>query len=243
MSTDPAAGLSSWHSADTVDFPDPGSVDAIACPSTRLCVASAVGFRTAPRIYASTDPSGRWGQADARLDACPGTDAGCSPFVACPATTLCVAVTPNGMAYASTHPGDPHRAWRRAAVEPPGDARLLDGISCPTVHLCATADGVGRRVFVTGDPGAARPRWRTISVGFDTDELACPLANLCIANQDDAFGFVTNTPLGPAALWHPDTIDPEGAITAVACPSAALCVAVDDTDHAVTGTARIGATR
>lgn len=244
MSTDPAAGAPSWHSASTVGLPRFG-LDAIVCPSTRTCVAGgfATGMNGAPRVYTSTDTASRWARADARLAPCRPDDPVCSPYLACPATTLCVAMTPDGVAYASTHPGNPRRAWRRTAVEPPDDAQPIVGLSCPTVHLCATADGDGRHVFVTHDPGAARPRWRTISVGFDTDELACPLANLCIANQDDAFPFVTNTPLGPAALWHPETIDPEGAITAVACPSAAVCVAVDDTNHAVTGTALIGATR
>ena len=232
VSTDPTAGPVAWKATDNGPASYPTEV---VCPSTTLCVAQDSGG-----IVTSTTPA----SADAPWTSTPieGLECGngkcfAEPVnaLACPTDRLCVDVGANGDVVTSTDPIGGAGAWRWQKVDPNGADPALRDISCPSASLCVVGDAAGRRTFASTSPGGQASSWRAIPAGFDTDWLSCPLTTLCLANQADASPFVSSDPLGGASSWRFSDVDHAGTLTAVSCPSATECVAVDDAGNVVTG--------
>lgn len=180
---------------------------------------------------ASPATAGGWAR-DARID--PGRPAG----LACPSSTLCVAVDSSGNALISTAAGMAAKDWRVAPVDLGGS---LTGVSCPSAGLCVAVDTAGR-VLTSQDPAGLV--WQSGMVGSEGwAAVSCPTVSLCVAvgGQDVAFSV---DPMAGSSSWtvvhgvdrgvdyECAKYNPSGpcspyALTSVSCPTRTLCEAID----------------
>jgi hypothetical protein len=170
--------------------------------------------------------------------------------LACPSTALCVGFDDLGNALQST---DPTRigSWRVARLR---GALAPTGVSCPSTLLCVAVDssyyGAGR-ILLSTDPAAGPPSWRVepVRAEVNPEGIACPSTTLCVVSEADGNVVTSTDPTGGAGTWHVAHIDSAKAVTGdhadlegVSCPSASLCVAVDDAGDVLTSTDPAGGT-
>ena len=223
----------------------------ISCPSTSLCVAGDdVGH-----VVATTHPfrgAGAWPSVyrDPSVDIGGSPNEGNVTDIACPSSSLCVAVDANGFVLASTNP-TARGSWKRSAIDPgffaQPDVGQLDAVACPSVSECVAFDYVDYRLWVTADPIAGSwtavqlPQHDASTDPFTVDNepqftaASCGAASSCVAFNNGGDELASMTPVDPAswrvlprphlALGHdPDT----GAAvmpTTLRCSSATVCVA------------------
>jgi hypothetical protein len=178
--------------------------------------------------------------------------------MACPSTVLCVAVDHAGQVLWSTDPAAGPRAWAVADVD---GATELTSISCPSTTLCVAVDGAGN-VITSTDPTGGAAAWTVARFDPSTTQnntdnaggvlvrgVSCPSTGLCVAVDAAGNALVSSDPTGGAAAWsivHIDTATSYGCtgaglacqppLTAIACPSIALCAAVDFSGNLLTTT-------
>jgi hypothetical protein len=178
-----------------------------------------------------------------------GVDTAPIDGIACPATSLCVAVDRAGGVLWSTDPAGGPGQWHRADVD---GANELTGISCPSASLCVAVDGGGNAVTSVA-PTAGGAAWTvarvdTSSTQNNTDNagavlvrgVSCPSTTLCVAVDAAGNAVVSTDPTGGAAAWgtiHVDTntayhcsgtgLTCQPPLVGISCPSVARCVAVD----------------
>jgi hypothetical protein len=163
--------------------------------------------------------------------------------ISCPSMRLCVAVDGFGDALTTADPAGGAHAWRATTVTdaPQG---LVD-VSCSSAGLCVTVGHTD--AYATTDPNAHR--WT--AAGIDADEVSelwavtCPSTTLCLAAANPtAVGspaeiLYTTDPASSTARWAVAFTDHDvsvNGIRAIACPSTALCVAVDSDGNVLTST-------
>jgi hypothetical protein len=242
VSTDPAGGAGAWR---LDDVGGDSFFDAIACPTTRLCVAiDTWGGHGGPRVLTTHDPanaSGAWKRTPIAVPQCAGGGA-CGFDLTCPTSVFCAAVDASGTLLTSANPGGGSKAWKSGTFDATAAHDPPQGISCPSASLCVIGDGPGQHLLVSHHPGASAG-WHTDAVGFATDWVSCPLTDLCVANQGDAFPLVSNAPLLGASSWRWSDLDHAGTLTGVSCPTRTECVAVDNSGDVVTGSALVAPRR
>ncbi len=219
-----AAASISWHKAVRIEPSADGGVQAVSCPSERLCVAvdgtGHVLFTTHPTRGAHS-----WSRP-ARID-------GGTPLtgVSCASISLCVAVDDSGRVLTSTHPTRGAKGWRRPLridsirASDGGYAGLL-GISCPSTSLCVAVDGAADGdVVATTNPLGGAGAWRKVRLGVTLTSVSCSSSSLCVVAGTDH--LVSTDPTGGRSAWR-DTGGPshDGLISAIDCPTTALCVGV-----------------
>jgi hypothetical protein len=145
MSTDPAAGASSWSvlsfGQDTIGLP--------VCPSAARCIAPGNlpgndGIEGPPLIFTSTDPAG--GATHWNVSRAPAAGT-----LDCPATTRCYLAGPGsgGNLRTSTDPFAARPTWSTSPAP-----RQLGVFSCATVSLCAGGYSAAYGgAIVTAKPG------------------------------------------------------------------------------------------
>jgi hypothetical protein len=115
--------------------------------------------------------------------------------VACPTTTLCVAVDAAGNAVTSTNPGAGASAWSVSRID---SAHALTGVSCAAAGLCVAVNAAGG-VLTSSNPTADAGAWTMNRVDGSNilAGVACPSAGLCVVV--DQFGNVITgaTPTPP----------------------------------------------
>jgi hypothetical protein len=163
--------------------------------------------------------------------------------MSCPVVSLCVGVDSEGTVMTTTDPGA-NRGWRLTRLRSRGFA----GVSCPTVNLCVAVD-VNGNVWSSTSPTGGSGAWTRSHVdsGAGFTAVSCPTASLCVAIDD--FGgkaFVSTNPAAGAGAWAATLVepldkglrDPLNAVllSAISCPSASLCVAVDSAGQVLTTT-------
>lgn len=199
-----------------------GGVQAVSCPSVRLCVAvDASGY-----VVVTTNPTGRshvW-SATARIDRAALTG------VSCPTTKLCVATDDAGNVLTSGNPTGGARAWSRPArvdtsAAAGGGYAGLAGIACPSTKLCVAVDAADSGNVVTStDPTGGSRAWRTSSLGGILTSVSCPRVSLCVAAGTQH--YVSTSPVGGAGAWHATGSQAGGGVmSAIDCPSLTVCVA------------------
>jgi hypothetical protein len=152
--------------------------------------------------------------------------------VACPTTSLCVAVDGQGDAVTSTDPTGGPSAWTIALIT---GADGLNGLACPSVSLCVAVGG--QTVATSTDPTGGSGAWTAFSLGAGSvSDVSCPSASLCVAvgsTYSTSTGITTGTiatstdPTGGPGAWTITSL-PRHALKGVSCPSVSLCVAVDN---------------
>ena len=196
-----SAGPLLWTAPAGVDS---SPIDAIACPSTRLCVAVDRGGR----VLWSTNPAGgshSW--LAARVDG--GNEL---TGLSCPSTGLCVAVDGAGNVITSSDPTGGPTDWTVAKIDSSPTQNntdtagpvLLRGVSCPSTGLCVAVDGAGNALESTNPTGGAAA-W-TITHADTNRRYGC-----------GGSGLTCQPPL-----------------VGVSCPSTALCAAVDFSGNILT---------
>jgi hypothetical protein len=244
----PASGI---VSAEGAADPSPATVEALACPSAAQCTLidhsgteatfdpRAPGNHTAKQLVAnhpllalacpSVTQCTAVDDADQEITFNPQAPAaatyaplGADPStnvlgIACPSSTQCTTIDGAG-GEATFNPQLPGRPVP-VAVLPNGGA----SISCSGPSQCVALGPDGSRAtFVPADPGGAT----TANVdGMTPGAVACPTADLCL-EIDTAEHPVQFDPHGSGATASGPALG-ASAVTGLACPSVAECVAVD----------------
>ena len=155
--------------------------------------------------------------------------------VACPSTTLCVAVDSAGSAVTSADGGT---TWSSAI--PLGLGHALNDLSCPSATFCAAVDSSGN-VLVSATPTTGS--WTSTSLtSSPPTSISCASASLCVATANDANGtvFATGNASAAAPTWSSTKLDPTGAPLKVSCSSTGLCAIVDAKGQALTSDTAAG---
>ena len=250
----PSAGecvLATWNDSDAITFApltprtpvpipidDGGPIAAVACPALRECVGLATTqppYSLPVSVAAVLDS-----RSQPHIDGT-GLLSGTAKGIACPTRTQCTAVATQipVCGGCSTTPRaaettfNPYRPSRRYPFGAPGikiDNSVVDGLACPTSHLCIVVDRRGREV--TFDP--IRPRARSVQLESSTalTSIGCPSAKQCTAVGKNGIEvtFVPET----GALITSRQIDMTRTLTSVACPTARQCSAVDQFGREIT---------
>ncbi len=158
----------------------------VSCVTAVFCAATDGGNIWVSRNHAGG--AGTWGKS--RLSVAASS-------LTCPSATMCVISAADASVIASTaDPGAPRPSWTKAPlpsvkiriggyIEPPS----IDGISCPSSHLCVAVDGLGGYAFA-GDPAGGKWSAEKIDAGkLDNDPetpsaltfVSCEPAGVCVA--------------------------------------------------------------
>jgi hypothetical protein len=227
------------------DAPGDGSIAAVSCPSTSLCVAVDV----AGNVMTSTSPDdGAQAWSFAHVNGARLTD------VSCPSASLCVAVDTAGAVLTNTAPADQPASWSRTEIDEQADIREVE---CASPTACAVVGGSSSlnfgtgRVFTSTTPTAGSGAWREttvdlgacpasscqVSLGFVS--VSCPSLELCVLGDGSGHVATSTDPFGPASAWQLAYVDDavvgghsgltyQTTIAGVSCLSGAFCVASDD---------------
>ncbi len=230
VTTRPSGKASGW-STDGIDAGD--ALTGVACPSAQLCLTAENGGN----ILYTTDPAGDTGRWSVATSAPGGADVS---SISCPGTTLCVAVDRAGNVLTSTDPAGGPGAWSVAAIDP---GNPLASVSCPTATFCAAVDGVGHLLSSANPTGGATAWSASTAPAFS--RIACASSSVCVGGGlGVAYG--TSAPTGGSAGWTPlftdsaeirDVGNVNFSVDGVACPSATLCLAVDNIGNVFASTA------
>ena len=221
--TDAPAGAGSWTAPHVLDS---HTIDAIACPSTSLCVAA----DSWGDVLHSTDPFSNSPTWSAPVSLLPAGVYGTLDELACPTVNLCVALDNHRDVYSTTAPTGVAAGWHGVTLND-----WSNSLSCPTADFCAIGADSGD-VFTTTTPTGPAADWSSADVdagigGLEVLTLSCASSTLCVAFDEAGRALSSTNPAASAPTWTaPRTVDtaPENpVVTAVSCPSAGLCVALD----------------
>jgi hypothetical protein len=239
-SSDPAAASSSWTIRD-VDGTN--QLLGLACPTAFLCVA----VDDAGNVLSASDPAG--GAA-----AWTRSHVGTVADVACPSTSLCVAVGARNV-YVSTKPLSASSWTELSGVDQtvgpecgkysPGedcDAALIR-ISCPSTDLCSALDTQGGTVSSSLPAGGAGD-WTSTSIasGPERTDLSCQANGRCFGVCPVGEGLLGQACTG-AKYDDGDIVAPAASVsgsleqiattplTGIWCPSSGACFASDSFGH------------
>jgi hypothetical protein len=209
-SADPSGGPTAWRHTR---LPNAGRAPGFlsSCPSAALCVVGG----GAGRLWVSADPTGgtsTWRQITLKTPVPPGSQSENLSGVACPSTSLCVAIDPSGDVFTSTDPAGGSATWSKTATLP---IHLLQ-IACPSASLCVALGGDGEIASST-DPTGAAAAWNIANSGAGVESLACGSPALCVA--DGPSQLLTST--DGASTWT-STPAPVGSLF-ITCTGDDLC--------------------
>jgi hypothetical protein len=121
----------------------------------------------------------------------------------------------------------------------------LNAIACPTISLCVAVDHAGQ-VFTSTRPASGAIAWQPADVDGTAEltAVACPSSALCVATDGNGNAVTSTDPTGGAGAWSAARIDTStvqrnsdgsgpALLRGIACPSSALCVAVDADGNAL----------
>jgi hypothetical protein len=217
-----------------------GWPNAVACPSTTLCVAvgagAPFGHDVIPNVIVSSDPTagtGSWSPYN--LPAAEDPENTPLVSVSCPTTSFCAAVDWDKIV-TSTDPTGGASAW--TVTSAPVD--WLTSISCPSANLCVVGtDGDDQGLLTSTDPTGGTSAWTFSSMYGDYfTSMSCPSVNLCVALVSSGV-WTSSDPAGGASTWTATVSDlgsPTGDFSELSCPTTMFCAAVDTHGNAVTST-------
>jgi hypothetical protein len=196
------------------------AIDAVACPLVTECVTvDAAGKEQIfnPRKLGAALRTGVVSAATTRLS--------------CPTTTECVAIGVNG---AETF--DPVAPPETSAVSYLIDgATPLIGVSCPTAQDCNVLDAVGKVLTFNPLTLGTKPVPRSTAAPAASVPIAisCDFPTHCVVVAARGNAHEGNPRTGH---WVQEVFQHHGALTAVACPRADVCLAADSQSWIYWGT-------
>jgi hypothetical protein len=104
----------------------------------------------------------------------------------------------------------------------------MSGIACPTETLCVATDTAGN-VVTSRDPTGVAARWTTTQIDGTNalGRISCPRVFFCAAIDNVGNVATSTNPTGGPRAW-PITHLGRYGLSGISCPSASLCVAVDE---------------
>ncbi len=158
--------------------------------------------------------------------------------VACPSSSLCVAVDGSGNLLTTSTPAGGGSTWSAPLAVDPGHA--LRGIACPSATLCVAVDNVGN-VLASTNPTGGLGAWSSAAVAEDgLQGVTCISPTLCLVVGGDGVFSATN-PSGGASSWTAThALAGTTGFHTLACASASLCVAGDSFGDLVATTTPLG---
>ncbi len=208
--TDPTGGRGTWR-------PSGGNsaLEAIACPTTQLCVAAG-NTRSRFEFAVSADPAG--GAGAWHLTRGPRVPSMESLLgLSCPSASLCVAGTNGSDVLSSTSPST--GGWRLVKI--PG-ATQIDAVSCASATSCFAGDEFGAGASSSA-PGSGKWR-RAHAPGLLS--VTCPTGSLCVGVTQA--GPLTSSRAPATGHWHDADIGGTSNVLGLACPISTECLAIDD---------------
>lgn len=239
-STDPTGGAGAWSVASLIPAASqtpnkPNRLDAVSCPSARLCVAT----DDDGNVWTSTDPTGgvaAW--TETNVDGPKKILSG----VSCPTESLCVAVDRGGGdVLTSTDPSGGAGAWTLTKV----DKDTLFDVSCSSETLCVATDS-GGNVLTSTDPTGGAGAWSPTHVsGGLIEHVSCTSWDLCVALDGNEV-IMSMEPTKGKQAWTSTAIETTNryggyeSLESSACPAAGVCVLTDSGSAVVTSTEPTG---
>ena len=141
--------------------------------------------------------------------------------IACPATSLCVAVGEGGDVETSTNGG---AAWSATPVTI--GSNNLTSVSCPSASFCVAVDTGGNAYTYNGTAWSGAAPIDTTNGQIDGGEMravSCPVSSFCAAidGRESVLTFNGTT-------WSaPQQLETAALGSGVSCASSSFCVAVD----------------
>jgi hypothetical protein len=227
-----------WSRSAPLENPKKGgALSSISCAPASTAVKNAplmcVAGDTHGSIWASEHPSQPvkgWHRANVDT----GANGGVITGVACPATSLCVAVDSVGQVTHSTKPTGGKAAWTKPvridpATQAGGGYAGFAAISCPTINLCVAVDNAANgQVAYTTDPRGPASAWKlvTIGTGVTLSSVSCASTTLCVIGGSQR--YVSVTPTGAATTWKATggISGSASVISSLTCNTLKLCVGV-----------------
>ena len=246
VSTDPADDANATWTVSPTGI-DPNLVTRnVSCSSAHLCVIT-----TNQDTWAWSDDPADGATAQWHVVNAPFFNS--DMHVSCMLDSFCVFAQYYGYLYAGTNPTAAN-GWTFVGAGN-GQENLISDVSCATTSLCVTAGGYckpgcnypidqrtgGADLQVSTDPTnlAYGASWtdHDFQDKYVFGAVACASPRWCVAANEDDMRLWTSS--DPGGTWTPsaDPAIPQGAIEAIECPSATLCVATDSTGYIVAGTA------
>jgi putative hemolysin len=251
VSANPAGAASTWKVVDVDARASNAGISAVACPSVHFCVAG----DDDGNILTTSDPRG--GASAWKMVTPAGSDDSIHTL-SCPSASFCIAT--GAELLTSTDPAGGASAWYSTSGVINDDA---EAVTCQSLHLCIVSD-VALDLATTAHPTSGLAAWANIysapngpgnTMGIG---LSCPAVDLCVITGDNDIISSTSPSAGaPVAPSTPTTIPAATTVTAaidtaswreanfpsekngivsVSCPSAGLCVAVDNGGNAFVST-------
>jgi hypothetical protein len=224
VSTDPTGGASAWKQVKLNVPAGAIEVSAVACvPQTTRCVAS-IGDGFATSTNAGGGPSAWTITSRSGLDT--------PDDLACPSATLCVGTSLDEVE-TSTNPSAGAASWSSGTLPASTPRGFPAAIACPSATVCVTANGDGS-IATSTDPAAGVDSY-TVSGSLDpagfgalaNTAMACPTTSTCLV-PDSSPGLATIQLGSPPSATVDTDVGGTTAINGLDCPSASLCVGVDD---------------
>jgi len=202
-------------------------IDALACPSTSLCVAG-----SSDGLLVSSDPAGdasTW-----NLVVVPPASGNAAPqvtSVSCPSASFCAAATLNGDLLTSSDPSGGPTAWQLTRLHlPVGQFPNIHQplVSCASAFLCVAIAQGAHAVFSTGNPAGGPDKWGSDQLGHGLETVACTAPHLCLLGDDHGDVRTSTNPTGGARTWsfahifgRPGAVED---LDALACASGRYCI-------------------
>jgi hypothetical protein len=237
-SADPAAPAPTWtvtnlEAATSVNRGplQLSGLTGVACPTPVLCV---IVDSSGNAFVSSAPAAGAWSSAHIDNNIASGMAGGLTA-VSCADMELCVAVDLGGVALLSTDPAGGPQAWVPSAID---GTTAMSAVSCPSPVLCVAVD-TGGDVLASADPSGGLTTWawqHVLTAQQEFTGVSCADASLCFAFPSQGASAIESfAPAGPNPGW---TAIPLLNPTAVACPTATGCIAVDGSGNAYLGRVR-----
>ncbi|HVV90617.1 MAG TPA: hypothetical protein VHB53_08995 [Solirubrobacterales bacterium] len=162
--------------------------------------------------------------------------------VSCPTSSFCAASGTQNLIATSTDPTGGPGAWHAVYVgegryegglEPVISGRQVQGISCPSSHLCVAVTTLGQ-IYSSTDPTGPASAWNVTELkptgrNIHLYGVSCPTESFCVAVSGRRVNtgkvFTSTDPTGPASAWQEADLGESFDLRAVACASTTLCVA------------------
>lgn len=223
FSTNPAGGAKTWRA---IQLPGSQPIVQLSCPSANFCIA----IDENGVVLSSTHPDGgqgAWREQTTVFGNLYGAPAQ-GEALSCPSANFCAAVEWPGAVFTSDDPTGGASAWHKHVIDP--GSYNLDGISCPSAHLClafagADAGRTGAETVFSSTTPLTGP-WKSVVIDQQGDLAAgvwCDSVSHCITSDLSGNVFASSDPTGGAGAWHQTNVGDRG-FSELSCPASSLCV-------------------
>jgi len=214
-STNPTGGTDAWVSIDA-RLP----VARLTCPASTMCV----GLDEENDVFVSNNPLGgaaTWTVTAKNIDNTSELE-----DVSCPSADLCVGVDIFGTIVVSDRPAAGASTWHVARLGAK-DSERDRSVACPSVTLCLVSDGTN--VTVSTNPSGGPLAWANTTHGWDGMlDFQCPSVSMCIAISGGDVVTSSNPSAGSIAFTPTHLMGGDNFLTGLSCPTAKLCVSLDN---------------